>query len=99
MDYLLEFSFKPKLTTKQRKSVGVKTVNDLNGLYYYTYDGSVPTVCVNLRSPDFKYTTDDYKIKLVTEVISHELLHHEIHKITNMFATDKEEEIIKKITR
>ena len=65
----------------------------LNGYYDYISN----TIAINLESSDFKDKDEADIILTFGKIVTHEILHSEIYKVTGKYATEKEEEVIYKI--
>jgi len=62
----------------------------INGYYDYMSD----KIAINLESNDFVNREVLEIIDAFGKIVTHEVLHSEIYKATNVYATEKEEDII-----
>ena len=85
---------KIKLKAPVRKHLKLASYRGLTGYYNY----GTETIGINLSSIDFQDKSEEEIIRMFEFTDTHELLHHEIYKITGKYANETEERFIDILT-
>jgi len=93
-DYKLRYKYGLGLSKKVKFLNKIGQENNINAVYKYAYG----IIDINLKSVEFRKRPDLAIINSMTEIITHELLHHIIYEETNTWANDYEEVIVEIMT-
>ena len=78
-------------TNTECKELEINDSSDLNGFYNYKTD----QIYIVLGSKEFSiYKSSENIINLFTKVVTHELLHGEIYKVTNKYMNETEDKLV-----